>query len=147
MKKIFVYYLRPFYLRMAWGFVIKFAGTLMDLFLPWALAYMIDTVIPANGRREILLWGIFMLLCSLLAVTFSVVANRMASRVAGDAIYVIRQDLLCPVDSEREMTRRRLTTDGTHTSEEGARRNSSVIADCVNDIYNPSAAQATDILK
>ncbi len=60
---------------------------------------------------------------------------------------VIRQDLLCPVDSEREMTRRRLTTDGTHTSEEGARRNSSVIADCVNDIYNPSAAQATDILK
>ena len=97
MKKIFVYYLRPFYLRMAWGFVIKFAGTLMDLFLPWALAYMIDTVIPANGRREILLWGIFMLLCSLLAVTFSVVANRMASRVAGDAIYVIRQDLFAKV--------------------------------------------------
>ncbi|MCI8658930.1 MAG: ABC transporter ATP-binding protein [Lachnospiraceae bacterium] len=82
---------------MVWGFVIKFAGTLMDLLLPWALAYMIDTVIPANGRREILLWGIFMLVCSLLAVTFSVVANRMASRVAGDAIYVIRRDLFAKV--------------------------------------------------
>ena len=78
---------------MAGGFVIKFTGTLMDLFLPWALAYMIDTVIPANGRREILMWGVFMLACSVLAVTFNIAANRMASRVAGDAIYVIRNDL------------------------------------------------------
>lgn len=93
MKKIFLYYLKPFYLRMAGGFVIKFTGTLMDLFLPWALAYMIDTVIPANGRREILLWGVFMLVCSVLAVTFNILANRMAARVAGDAIYVIRNDL------------------------------------------------------
>lgn len=35
------------------------------------------------------------------------------------------------------MTHRRLTTDGTHTSEEGARRNAAVIADCVRQIYNP----------
>lgn len=97
MKKIFFHYLKPFYLRMAGGFVIKFAGTLMDLFLPWALAYMIDTVIPANGRKEILLWGIFMLGCSALAVLFNVLANRMASRVAGDAIYVIREDLFAKV--------------------------------------------------
>ena len=67
---------------MAGGFMIKFAGTLMDLFLPWALAYMIDTVIPANGRQEILWWGIFMLGCSVLAALFNVLANRMASRVA-----------------------------------------------------------------
>lgn len=50
---------------------------------------------------------------------------------------VIRQDLLCPVDSRNEMTHRRLTTDGTHTSEEGARRDAAVIADCVRQIYNP----------
>ena len=48
MKKIFSYYLKPYYLRMAVGFLIKFTGTLMDLFLPWTLAYMIDTVIPGN---------------------------------------------------------------------------------------------------
>lgn len=73
--------------------MIKFTGTLMDLFLPWALAYMIDTVIPANGRREIFLWGILMVLCSVLAAAFNITANRMAARVAGDAIYVIRNDL------------------------------------------------------
>ena len=56
---------------MAIGFLIKFIGTLMDLFLPWTLAYMIDTVIPANQRPEIFLWGFFMIFCSILAVVFS----------------------------------------------------------------------------
>ena len=108
---------------MAGGFVIKFTGTLMDLFLPWALAYMIDTVIPANGRREILLWGVFMLVCSVLAVTFNILANRMAARVAGDAIYVIRNDLFEKVmflpDMQADGLTRpslisRLTTDTYH---------------------------------
>ena len=93
MKKIFSYYLKPYYLRMAVGFLIKFTGTLMDLFLPWTLAYMIDTVIPANQRPEILWWGFFMIFCSVLAVVFSVAANRMASRVASSAIETIRGDL------------------------------------------------------
>ncbi len=57
---------------------------------------------------------------------------------------VIRQDLLCPVSSEREMTARRLTTDGTHTSEEGARLNAEVIIKCLRDIYAPSQAGNPD---
>ncbi|MFT4006781.1 MAG: ABC transporter ATP-binding protein [Lacrimispora sp.] len=78
---------------MTMGFFIKFTGTLMDLFLPWTLAHMIDQVIPAGRKGEIFLWGLFMLASSILAVTFSVIANRMASRVASDAIYTIREDL------------------------------------------------------
>lgn len=93
MKKIFGYYLVPYYGRMALGFLIKFTGTLLDLFLPWTLAHMIDNVIPANRKGEILLWGFFMIACSILAVTLSVMANRMASRVASDAMYTIRGDL------------------------------------------------------
>lgn len=49
---------------------------------------------------------------------------------------VIRQDILCPVDREAEMTSRRLTSDGTHTSEEGARRNAGVIIDCLSRILD-----------
>lgn len=93
MKRIFGYYLAPYYVRMALGFLVKFSGTLLDLFLPWTLAHMIDRVIPANRRGEILLWGLFMVGCSILAVTFNVIANRMASRVASDAMYTIRGDL------------------------------------------------------
>lgn len=93
MKKIAAYYLRPYYLRMTVGFFIKFFGTLMDLFLPWTLAHMIDQVIPEGRKSDILFWGLFMLSCSILAVTFNIIANRMASRVASDAVYTIREDL------------------------------------------------------
>ena len=31
MKKILLYYLRPYYWRMTGGFLIKFIGTIMDL--------------------------------------------------------------------------------------------------------------------
>ncbi len=123
MKKIVTYYLKPFYLRMTLGFFIKFTGTLMDLFLPWTLAYLIDKVIPADRKEEILLWGLFMMFCSILAVTFSIIANRMASRVASDAIFTIRRDLFQKVMylSDRqtdEITRpsliSRLTSDTYH---------------------------------
>ena len=97
MKKIAAYYLKPYYLRMIMGFFVKFTGTLMDLFLPWTLAHMIDQVIPGGRRGEIFLWGFFMLACSVLAVTLSVIANRMAAKVSSDVIYAIREDLFCKV--------------------------------------------------
>lgn len=75
------------------GFVIKFMGSIMDLLLPWILAYMIDTVIPLRDQEGIYLWGGVMLICSLLAVSFNIIANRMASRVARDTTEAIRNDL------------------------------------------------------
>ena len=84
MKKVLSVYLKPYYGRMLFGFVIKFIGTIMDLCLPWILAYMIDTVIPQGQRDRIYLWGLAMLVCSVLALTFNIIANRMASKVARD---------------------------------------------------------------
>lgn len=97
MKKILTYYLKPYYVRMVLGFVVKFIGTIMDLCLPWILAYMIDTVIPKGTRNEIFYWGILMLLCSVLALLFNVIANRMASKVARDTTQMIRHDLFARV--------------------------------------------------
>ena len=85
MKRIIGFYLRPYYGRMAVGFLIKFLGAIMDLFIPWILAYVIDNVIPAGSLRLIFLWGGIMFVCSILAVSFNIIANRMASRVASDA--------------------------------------------------------------
>lgn len=93
MKRVFFHYLKPYYARMSVGFIIKFIGTIMDLLLPWTLAHMIDEVIPAKETGQIALWGLFMVVCSILAVTFNIVANRMASRVASDAMFTIRGDL------------------------------------------------------
>lgn len=93
MKRILTGYLKPYYFRMSLGFLIKFTGTVMDLCIPWILAYMIDTVTPKHDRNQIFLWGIVMLVCSAMAVSFNVIANRMASRVASDVMQVIRYDL------------------------------------------------------
>lgn len=65
----------------------------MDLFIPWILAYVIDSVIPVGSLRLIFVWGGVMLVCSILAVSFNIIANRMASRVASDATQIIRHDL------------------------------------------------------
>ncbi|MDE7322118.1 MAG: ABC transporter ATP-binding protein, partial [Lachnospiraceae bacterium] len=93
MKRVLLNYLKPYYGRMLVGFVIKFVGTIMDLCLPWILAYMIDTIIPQGKRNHIYIWGFVMLVCAILALTFNVVANRMASKVARDTTETIRHDL------------------------------------------------------
>lgn len=93
MKTIFTHYLKPFYNRILYGFVLKFVGTLMDLFLPFILAYMIDSVIPSRNRTNIYLFGLGMITCSLIAVTLNIIANRMASKVSSEATEIIRRDL------------------------------------------------------
>lgn len=93
MKQIIMRYLKPYFPRMGVGFVIKFIGTIMDLGIPYILAYIIDTVIPLEDRGLVLRWGSVMVLCSLLAVSFNIIANRMASKVASDATEIIRHDL------------------------------------------------------
>jgi len=92
MKQLFGY-LRPYSLRMALGLAIKFTGTVMDLLLPWALSELIDRVAPTGSVPRILLWGLGMLACAVLAVVGNVTANRMAGRVARDATRRIRHDL------------------------------------------------------
>lgn len=90
-------YLKPYYFRMGIGFLIKFTGTIMDLCIPYTLAYIIDQVIPTGSARSVVLWGGLMILCSVLAVTFNIIANRMASKVASDATEGIRHDLFTKV--------------------------------------------------
>jgi len=96
MKKI-LYYLKPYIPRMSLGFLVKFTGTIMDLFIPWILAYVIDDVIPLNNISIILVWGFIMFVCSFFAVSFNIIANRMASRVARDTTRRLRHDLFCKI--------------------------------------------------
>jgi ATP-binding cassette subfamily B protein len=75
------------------GFFIKFVGTIMDLCLPWILAYVIDKVIPGGAIGPVIWWGVVMLICSVLAVVTNIMANRMAAAVARDTTRRIRYDL------------------------------------------------------
>lgn len=93
MKKLFTYYLKPHYPRMAVGLVIKFIGTIMDLFIPYILAHIIDNVIPAGSSVRIVFWGAVMLGCAACAVSFNIIANQKASRVARDTTEKVRHEL------------------------------------------------------
>ena len=96
MKKIF-FYLRPHLSRMTLGVIIKFIGTIMDLFLPWILSHLIDEVVPKEKIGPILFYGVLMLLCSVTAWVGNVIANRMASRVARDTTERLRHDLFARI--------------------------------------------------
>lgn len=96
MKKV-IAYLKPYFGKMALGLLIKFTGTIMDLLLPWILAYIIDHVIPLKDVRRIVFWGVMMLFCSVVAVLGNIIANRMASRVARDTTRQIRHDLFSKI--------------------------------------------------
>ncbi|MDR0642704.1 MAG: ABC transporter ATP-binding protein/permease [Treponema sp.] len=90
-------YVKPSLPRMSLGLTVKFLGTVADLFLPWILAYMIDEVVPQREIPLILRWGLVMIFCSVMAVSFNVMANRMSAAVARDITRVIRHDLFSKI--------------------------------------------------
>jgi ATP-binding cassette subfamily B multidrug efflux pump len=86
-------YLKPYFGRISLGIIIKFIGTIMDLFIPWILAHIIDYIIPLKDTKLIFVWGGLMVVCSILGVTLNIVANRMAALVARNTTQIIRHDL------------------------------------------------------
>ena len=90
-------YLSPFKKRMALGLSIKTVGTFMDLVIPYILAHIIDRVAPSGNMKTVMLWGLIMIISSVIAVSFNIIANRMASRVACDTILKIRHDLFSKI--------------------------------------------------
>lgn len=91
--KIILKYVKPYSSKMLIGFLIKVTGTFMDLGLPWVLAYIIDEIIPVKSIKLVLLWGLIMIFLSIGARQMNIIANRMASRVAGDSVRALRHDL------------------------------------------------------
>ena len=91
MKKI-LGYLGPYKKLIIKGLSVKSFATIMELFLPWLLAYMIDFIIPTKSIPKVLLYGALMLGSSLLALGGNVLANRMAARISSDAIRDLRDD-------------------------------------------------------
>ena len=89
----FLHYLRPYARRVAGGMTAKFLGTIMELFLPWLLAYTLDEIAPLGDKNRVYLYGGAMLLCSLLAWTGNIFANRAAASVARDCTRTLRHDL------------------------------------------------------
>lgn len=96
MKQIFSY-LIPYRARMAVGFAIKVAATIVELLIPWALSVMVDRVIPTGNIGFVFAWGGVMVLFAVLALIGNIVANRMASLVARNTTERIRLQLFSKI--------------------------------------------------
>ena len=91
MKKI-LRYLKPYSKRIVFGLSVKSGATIMELFLPWLLAYVIDTIIPTKNSSMVFLFGFYMLISSIFALYGNITANRLAARISSDAIENLRND-------------------------------------------------------
>ena len=95
--KLIAKYLKPYYGRMLFGFLVKICGTVAELFMPWILAHILDNVIPdakvSGSMNGMIFWSFMMLLMAVLARNFNVYANRKAAEVSKNTIYILRNDL------------------------------------------------------
>lgn len=98
MKTIFKY-IKPQMGRMAFGFVIKFIGTITELFLPWLLSVILDEFVPAKDTKMIYFGGAMMLLCAAICLFSNTFANRMSTKTARDITRSIRSDLFKKITS------------------------------------------------
>jgi ATP-binding cassette subfamily B protein len=93
MKYILATYLKPLWARVTAGLIIKLLASVAELFLPFVLAYIIDSVIPRRDQTAVFLWGAVMLVLSFAGLVFNVVANRHAAKIGSDATEKMRGDL------------------------------------------------------
>ena len=103
------------YLRPWWGFIIlttliKLAGTLVELLIPYLMEIILDEKVPQGDMRAIYLYGGGMLLCAALALIFNIWANRMAAKSSGNITKAVRHDLFAKLQSLSARQMDELTT-------------------------------------
>ena len=73
-------FLKPLKGRLIVGTTVKIIGTVAELIIPFLLSHILENVIEKNSVKEILFYGVLMVLCALVACVGNVVANRMAAK-------------------------------------------------------------------
>ncbi len=66
--------------RICIGLTIKIIGTVAELFIPFLLTHILKNVIETMQVEKIVLYGVLMAVCAVIACIGNVVANRMAAK-------------------------------------------------------------------
>lgn len=72
--------IKPLRQRIAKGITIKIIGTTAELMIPFLLSYILENVIVSNSVENIMLYGMLMVACAVIACLGNITANRMASK-------------------------------------------------------------------
>ena len=92
-------YLKPYAGTVVWGLILKFTGSVAELFLPLLLKWIIDDVAAndalsgADKLKWTLILGVIMLACAVLALVGNVFANRLTVKSSGKMTHDLRYDL------------------------------------------------------
>lgn len=91
--KLLLEYLKPYKRYIIIALTIKTLGTLIELAIPYILSHILDNVVPIGLVRNIVFWGICMMLCAGIGCAMNIGANRMAARIAKNTTQKIRHNL------------------------------------------------------
>ena len=98
--KLLLKYLKPYKWFIVLSLTIKTAATLIELVIPYILSHIIDELVPRAGEDSpskitlsIVLFGLLMISCALLACIGNITANRMAAKTARRSTEKIRHNL------------------------------------------------------
>ena len=98
MKKTLAF-LKPYRSTVAWGLILKFIGSVAELFLPLLLEYIIDNVainpdLSKQSKIQMIIYlGLAMVFCSLTALFGNIYANRLSVKSSGNMTHDLRYDL------------------------------------------------------
>lgn len=92
MKFIFNYVKKHWMLAL-FGMILKIVGSFGELMIPYVMEHLIDEVVPTKEYKQVIFWGLVMLVLAILVRQFNVKANRTAVKVSRESIYAIRKDL------------------------------------------------------
>ena len=73
-------YLKPLKKRLTIGTSVKVIATVTELVIPFLLSYILENVITDNSRGKIVLYGLLMAFCAVVAAVGNIIANRMAAK-------------------------------------------------------------------
>lgn len=86
-------YLKPCRGTVACALIIKFFGTIGELFLPMLLKYVMDEVVPRGDVKLLWILGGAMLVCCFIALFGNIIANRLSVKASGRLTRDLRYDL------------------------------------------------------
>ena len=116
-------YLKKYRWMILFGMLLKLAGTLTELLIPYVMEHLLDHVVPQKQTAPVLLWGGAMILLACLVRFLNVTANKKAVWIAKESIFTIRRDLFHSA----------LNLSGRQTDEIGL---PSLISRMTSDTYN-----------
>lgn len=92
MKRVFRY-CKPYLAIIIVALVMKIAGAVVDLMIPSALADIIDVAVPSGEIRNIVMFGLKMLLFATGEMLINGVANIMVTNTSNRVVQTMRDDL------------------------------------------------------